>query len=289
MRSLATALLIALAAFSAFAATDAQLLADAKAAMRRGDNEQAVKLLEQAIAMKPNVAEYHLYLGQAYGGQAQKAGMFGGLGFAKKSLAALERAVELDPNHTDARLGLIDFYMVAPGFAGGDKDKALQQAAEIKKRSSLDGHRAFGRIYTRQKKLDLARNEYVMLVRENPTLPKAHYYLGNFLLSQKDWKGALHEYEYALKLDANYMPAYFRIGVTAAQSQSDYAHGEETLRKYLGYTPADDEPSHASAWYYLGMIQEKQGKKAEAKQSYTNAQKLAPESKDVKEALKRVS
>jgi tetratricopeptide (TPR) repeat protein len=289
MRTFATAVLSIFVTFSTFAATDTQLFTDAKAAMRRGDNEQTAKLLEQAIAIKPNVAEYHYYLGGAYGNQAQKAGMFGGIGLGKKALSEFQRAVELDPNYLQARLALIDFYMVAPSFIGGDKDKALEQAAEIKKRDALEGHRAYGRIYNRQKKTDLARKEYVDAVREQPNSAKAHFYLGNYYYQQKDWPNALHEYDYALKLDPNYMPAYFRIGAHAASSESNYARGEEALRKYLGYTPGDEEPSLASAWYYLGMIQEKQGKKADAKQSYLNAQKLAPSSKDINEALKRVS
>ncbi len=289
MRSLAIALLATFVTFSTFAATDAQLFADGKAAQRKGDTEQAVKLFEQAIAQKPTVAEYHYYLGVNYGSQAQKAGMFGGLSLGKKALAEFLRAVELDPNYLDARLALIDFYMVAPGFVGGDKDKAKLQAAEIKKRDALEGHRAYGRIYNREKKTDLARKEYVDAVREQPTSPKAHLYLGTFYASQKDWANSLHEFEYALKLDPNYMLAWFRLGHHAATSESNYARGEEALRKYLIYTPADNEPSHASTWYYIGMIQEKQGKKADAKQSYLNAQKLAPTSKDVAAALKRVS
>jgi len=289
MRPLATAFLAAAIAVSASAATDTQLVADAKAALQRGDVDQATKLYEQAVAMKPNDAKYHYYLGGAYGRQAQDAGIFSAMGLAKKTKAEFERAVQLDPNYLDARLALIDFYMIAPGIAGGDEDKALAHAAEIKKRNALDGHRAYGRIYTRQKKTELAQKEYVEAVREQPASPKAHYYLGNFYLSQKDWKNSLHEYEYALKLDPNYMPAHFRVGVHAANSGSNYARGEEELRKYLGYTPAEDEPGLASAWYYLGLIQEKQGKKADAKQSFLQAQKLAPGSKDVKEALKRVS
>ena len=257
--------------------------------MRRGDNEQAAKLFEQALKLKPNSAEYHYHLGGAYGNQAQKAGMFGGLGLAKKSKAELERAVQLDPNYLEARFALIDFLSIAPGIVGGSMEKALEHAAEIKKRDAIDGHRAYGRIYTRQKKTDLARKEYVDAVRENPNSPKAHYFLGNFLVNEKDWSGSLHEYEYAIKLDPAYMPPWFRIGYHATKSESNYARGEESLRKYLGHTPADDEPSLASAWYYLGMLQEKQGKKAEARQSYGNALKLAPASKDVSEALKRVS
>ena len=37
------------------------------------------------------------------------------------------------------------------------------------------------------------------------------------------------------------------------------------------------------------MIQEKQGKKAEARQSYLKAQALSPDMKDLGDALKRVS
>lgn len=289
MRSLATALFITLVAFSASAATDGQLLADGRAAMQRGDIEQAAKLFEQAVAMKPNVAQYHYYLGGAYGRQAQSAGMFGGVGLAKKAKTELERAVQLDPNYTDARFALIDFYLFAPGFLGGSEEKAVAQAAELKKRDALDGHRAQARLYLHQKKTDLARKEYVDAVREQPGSAKAHYFLGRYLLTEKNWDGSLHELEMAVKLDPGFMPSYYRIGEHAADSGTNFARGEEAMRKYLAYTPAENEPSHANAWFNLGAIQEKQGRKADARQSYLNAQKLAPKSKAVSEALKRVS
>ena len=84
------------------------------------------------------------------------------------------------------------------------------------------------------------------------------------------------------------MSTYFRIGHLAARSESNYARGEESLRKYIGFKPADDEPRVGVAWYWLGMIQEMQGKKAEAKQSYLMAQKLAPDLNEATEALKRM-
>ena len=93
----------------------------------------------------------------------------------------------------------------------------------------------------------------------------------------------------ALKLDAAFMPTYFRLGQQAVRSGTNPIRGEESLRKYLAYKPADNEPGHGSAWYWLGQLQEKQGRKAEAKTSYSNALKLAPTSDDVKAALKRVS
>jgi TolA-binding protein len=72
-------------------------------------------------------------------------------------------------------------------------------------------------------------------------------------------------------------------------TNSNFAQGEEALRKYLAYTPKSGEPSHARAHYWLGQIFEKQGKKAEAKASFATSLKLNPNQKDVAEALKRVS
>jgi tetratricopeptide (TPR) repeat protein len=288
MRHLATALLLWIA-FCAHAATDADLTAAGRAALDRGDLDQAVAQLQKAIAFNPNNFDAHYSLGMAYGRSAQKAPIFSKLSLAKNAKDEFVRAVEINPNSVDARLRLIEFYVAAPAIVGGGEDKALEQAADLMKRDALDGHRAYARIYTIQKKYDLAVKEMVDAVRANPKSAKAHYFLGNALLNQKNWPASLHEYEMTLSLDAAYMPAYFRIAQHAAQSESNYARGEEAVRKYLAYKPADDEPGLGSAWYWLGMIQEKQGRNAEARQSYTNAQKLAPELKDAAEALKRVS
>lgn len=288
MRHFAAVFLILIAS-STLAATDVESIAAGRAALDRGDLDQAIAHLEKAVALKPANSEAHYYLGDAYGRKAQKAGAFSGMSLVNKAKAEWLRAVELNPNSVNARLALIAFYIAAPGIVGGSEAKALEQAAEVKKRDALDGHRAYARIYTLQKKLDLAVKEMAEAVREQPQSAKAHYFLGNALLNQKDWDGSLREYQTALSIDAAYMPAYFRLGQRSAQSESDYARGEESIRKYLGYRPADDEPRLASAWYWLGMIQEKQGKKAAARESYINAQKLQPDLKDLAEALKRVS
>jgi tetratricopeptide (TPR) repeat protein len=234
-------------------------------------------------------AQEQYRLGTEYGREAMKANMFSAMSLASKMKDALLRAVELDPDFLPARLSLIEFYSQAPALAGGDKDKAMEQAAEIAKRDALEGHRALARIYTLQEKHDLAVKEMSEAARSNPKSAKAQYYLGNAYLNQKDWKGALQAYESALALDPAYMPTYLRIGNHAARSESNYARGEEALRKYLAYKPTDAEPGHAGAWFWLGTIQEKQGRKAEARQSYLNAQKLLPEMKELPEALKRVS
>jgi tetratricopeptide (TPR) repeat protein len=287
MRKLAFVLFV-LAAAHLYAGS-AELVAAGETALDAKDYEKAEELFEKAVAAEPNNARYHYLLGGAYGEHAQNANVFKQAMLASKTKEQFEKAVALDPNFLDARFALIDYYLIAPSFMGGSEEKAQQQAAEIKKRDALNGHRALGRIYMRQKKTDLARKEYVDAVREQPNSAKAHYFLAGFLLNDKNWSGSQHELEMALKLDPAYMPTYYRIGQHAARSETNYARGEEALRKYLAYEPADNEPEHAGTWYWLGQIQEKQGKKADAKQSYAKALKLAPQSKEFKEALKRMS
>lgn len=261
-----------------------------KVAMAQNDTEAAEGYLVKAVEKKPNSAEAHFWLGNVYGSQAQKANLFKKASLASKTRAEFETAVKLDPNFIDARLGLVDYYILAPGFMGGSEEKAMQQAAEIKKRDALQGHRAYARIYTRQKKTDLARTELINAVREQPQSPKAHNYLASFYVNaDKNFPAALAEAENALKVDPNYMPAHFRIGQIAALSGTNFNRGEEELKKYLAYTPGTNEPDLASTYYFLGMVYEKQGKKAEAKQSYAAALKMNPQSKAFNEAMKRVS
>ena len=285
-----TLLLCLFLSASLFAATTAaEYGAAGKAALEKREDQKAADLLAKAVELDPNNADYHYLLGGAYGRLALKANVLKQASLAKKTKGALERAVTLDPNHMEARFALIQYYLMAPAIVGGGEEKAYAQANDLRKRNALEGHRAWARIYTHQKKTDLARKELVEAVREQPNSARAHYYLAGFYLNEKNWTASQHEYDMALKLDPSYMPTYFRIGQLAARSGTNYARGEEMLRKYLGHKPAEGEPGHAATWYWLGQLQEKQGRRAEARASYSRAIALAPGDKDVTEALKRVS
>ena len=286
MRSILV-VLAALVALPLLAQTS--LIEQGRAAMNRNDADAAATLLEKAVAQNPKSAEAHYLLGSAYGSQAQKASIFGQASLAGKTKDEFEKAVALDPNLLDARYGLVQFYTMAPGIIGGSYDKAFAQVGEIKKRDPLMAHRAAAFIYSQQKKPDEARNEYLAEVREFPKSARAHIDLGVSYIGQKNFKAAGDEFELAVKVDPAYMPGYFRLGQISVFTSSNYGRGEELLRKYLAYTPKEDEPSLARAHYWLGQLFEKQGKKAEAKASFATSLKLNPAQKDVAEALKRVS
>ena len=282
------AVLMALAVVSVSAQTE--LIQQATTAMSHGDNDTAITILEKATAQDPNSADAHFYLSTAYGSKGQQLGMLHGLKFVPKAKAECEKAVALNPKHVDARFGLVEFYAAAPRLVGGWYQKAFEQAKEIRAIDPVVGHRAFAFIYLQQKKLDLAKKEYTEAIREQPNSAKAYTYFGQFLENvEKNYPDATAQFEMALKVDPNHIPALYHLGKTAALANANLPRGEEALRKYLTYTPKPSEPPLSIAYYFLGVVYEKEGKKPEAKKSYEAALKLNPTQKQATEALKHAS
>lgn len=282
------AILAALAAVSLFAQTT--LIEQGRAAISRGDSAAAIDILEKAVAQSPKSAEAHFTLGNAYATTVQARGMFAAAKYASRIKDEWEKAAALDPRYVEARYALIQVYAGAPGIMGGSYEKAFEQAKEIKAIDPIFGHRAYGFIYVQQKKLDLANKEYADAIREEPNLPKAHTYFGQYLVNvEKNYTAAFAEFETALKLDPSHMAAFYHLGRAASLANTNLARGKEAVTKYLAYTPKENEPALANAYYVLGAICEKEGKKAEAKQAYEAALKLNPTLKQALEALSRVS
>jgi tetratricopeptide (TPR) repeat protein len=101
--------------------------------------EQAVSLFEDATRLDAQNAEYHLWLGRAYGYRARQVNESEQFFLARKVRKHLEKAVELNPDQVDARLDLLDYYLQAPSLLGGGVDKAKVQAEEIVKRDPQQG------------------------------------------------------------------------------------------------------------------------------------------------------
>lgn len=95
------------------------------------NEEKAVDLAEQALKLDPSNAEHHYILGAAHGMKAREAGVIKQAFLAGKIKNAFSKAVELNPKHLQARIGLAQFYMMAPGVMGGDKDKASEHVEAI--------------------------------------------------------------------------------------------------------------------------------------------------------------
>ncbi|GEM_PF-1925119 len=99
---------------------------------------EAIKKLEVAVEIDPQVAEYHHILAKSYGRQAERTNWFKAVTFAKKTLLHLEIAAELDSQNIDILEDLMDYYQEAPGFLGGDTKKAHKIGDLINKINSSE-------------------------------------------------------------------------------------------------------------------------------------------------------
>jgi tetratricopeptide (TPR) repeat protein len=255
-------------------------------AFNEGLYDEASEYLEEATEADDRQAAYFEWYGKALGNVAQKSNMVRQGMLAPKMKAAWERAVQLDPKSTGPRLSLVEYYMQAPGFMGGSKEKAEATAREIMALDPAEGHRVLGSIYARNKKVAEAEKEYLEAARLNPQYKNA---LVGFYLAEQQHEKAFVLLEEALKKSPDDMLVQYQVGRTSAVSGLRLEQGEAALRKYLTYTPKPNEPSLAGANMRLGQILEKKGNKPAAKKHYDTALKLDATLKEAKEGLSRVS
>ncbi len=241
-----------------------------------GDTAGAVAWMEKSVALEEANAEYHLWLGRAYGSQAIRASVLKQPALARKVKKEFERASELDPDNLEARFALIEYSLQAPGILGGSLKKAEEEAREIRKRDGFEGHRAFGRLDEHRKDFDEALREYDRAAAEFPGRAEPSYWAGALHARNKDYAKAFGVYERLLERDPAQMAACYQIGRLAVLSGQRLERGEECLKLYLRHDPKPDEPSLASTHYRLGLLYEKKGDRDLARREYTAALDLDP-------------
>ncbi|UCG50728.1 MAG: tetratricopeptide repeat protein [Candidatus Latescibacterota bacterium] len=254
-------------------------------ALRDGDNDKAIELLEKAVSMDETNPGYHLVLGQAYVQKLQTVTMFEKATFAAKVKGEFEKAVEVDPEHVGARVALASFYLQAPPIAGGSVKKAKEHAEVIKNLDPTQGHGFMAQIYVKEKDYAAAEIEYEALVALSPDDPDIHYQLGMLHQSTEDFDKAFAAFEKALSLDPDHTASLYQMGRTGVFSGENLERCIECMKTYLGKELHPGNPSKAAAHWRLGMLYEKMGDKDLARKEYETALELEPENEEAKKSL----
>ncbi|HVT36284.1 MAG TPA: hypothetical protein VHE37_11895, partial [Nevskiaceae bacterium] len=129
---------------------------------------EAVAHLRSAVQLAPRNAGYHNQLGDALAKYIDDVTVFRKPTVARQLRDEYIRAIELDPEMLDARESLLQFYVRAPGFVGGDLDKAREQAREIARRDAARGYKAYGDVDAADDRFDAAAREYRQALQLNP-------------------------------------------------------------------------------------------------------------------------
>ncbi|CAN5746744.1 hypothetical protein BH18ACI5_BH18ACI5_05330 [soil metagenome] len=109
----------------------------------------ALPSAEKAVALDGKNAAYRWQLAQVVGEIASSASVFKQMGLAKRFKREAEAVLALNPRHTGALVGLMEYYYRAPGIIGGDKNKATQISDQILAIDAVDGYLAKVRLLSR--------------------------------------------------------------------------------------------------------------------------------------------
>ncbi len=248
--------------------------------------DKAVKEMEQAVALEPSNAMYHLWLGRAYGARAENR-IFG-FNDARRVLREFMKAGELDPSNITVRFDLLEFYAQAPGIVGGSKDKAWMEAEAISKLNPVRGFTARATIYEHEKKWKMAEKEYVQATLEYPSDADAFKDLAQFLLGREDFEGALSNAGEALELDSFSDQSLFIQAVSSIQLGQDLEKAREILLDLTEKSLGDSSPSFEDVYYWLGIHYFNEGEKEKSKDAFESVLVYNPDYKKTEDYLSRL-
>lgn len=137
-----------IAAFGQVLAADARdetaLLYTGKAVLQQERFEEAIPYFERLTQAYPKNPDYWMWLGRAAGLSASRASVFRAKGFVKVLRASFGKALELDPDHAEAHIAMVQFYAEAPFIVGGSMKKSRAEAEAAAQSDKASGDLAWG-------------------------------------------------------------------------------------------------------------------------------------------------
>ena len=247
-----------------------------KSFLKVRDWDSAIREMEQTVQMRPS-AQNHLWLGRAYGAKASHVFFFSAPGWARRVLKEFETARTLSPDNLDVRFDLLEYYLEAPGFLGGGKDKANAEAVAIAKQDPRKGPLARSIILSKEKKWDMAKKELIQATIDFPNYAAAFKDLADFLFDRKDYGGAIQMSRKALALDKESNGSRLIIAAANIRLRTDLEESETILRSLASGPLTDNDPAFEEVYYWLGEYYLAKGDKAKAKEAFGKALLFNPE------------
>lgn len=142
-------------------------------------------------------------------------------------------------------------------------------------------------------RLEEAERYLLRALEESPRDPDYHFELANLYAAHYDeWqdqpghpeaqyflKNAAHEFEQAVMLRPDFIPALFNLGVIY-KKQSRFELAREKFRQVL-----ENDPQSVQAWMQIGSTYEEQGFFDEARDAYLNAREIDFYNPDIAAAM----
>jgi len=203
--------------------------------------DEAVAHMERAVDLDKQNADYYYGLGAAYGVKAQRSGMIKQAFLAPKAKKAFLRAIELNNQHIPARIGLIQYYLMAPGIMGGDEELAARHIDTLVLQDEVVGRTFRARMLEREKKVTEAEKELKTALDHHPQSERAWRSLGSFYLRTGKPDDALRSFQSYAALRPDTADVYDAIGeayLKKGDSRSALAQFEKALALDPAFGPS---------------------------------------------------
>ncbi len=250
------------------------------------NEDEAVDNMEKAVELVPLNADYQYGYGAAVGMKAQNSGVLKQAFLAPKVKRAFLRAVELNPKHVHARIGLAQYYVKAPSIMGGDEEKGWQELDTAIALDEYQGRVAKAGLLMSEKKFDNAEQELKMLTSRFPRDWRSWNSLSNFYIRQNRGDGGIAAANQFVALRPDTAESFKSLGQAQLQ-KGDYDAALGSLKKALAL-----DKDYLTAVYLLGKTYQAKGMKNEARESYLRTLELNPWKslrKEVEKNLKDLS
>jgi Tfp pilus assembly protein PilF len=232
------------------------------------DYDKAVDETERAVELNSNNAGFQYNYGAALGMKAQNAGIFKKAILAPKIKSAFLRAVELNPKHTQARLGLAQYYLIAPSIMGGDEAEGWKQIDEVIKLDEFTGRTAKAGFLLNAKKNDEAEKEFKTLASSKPSDWRVWHRFGYFCMRLDRYDNAVEHFKKYVDLRPDTADSYQSLA-EALLKKGNVDLAMSNINKSLSI-----DKEYVPAIISLGEAYQAKGQKKEAKETYAKAMSI---------------
>jgi superkiller protein 3 len=221
--------------------------------LNEGNGHAAAAALDHAVQLAPKDPQALYYQGRAH---------------SLIAIDAYRELYQLDPDSA-----LVHRALAESLSASGQPQKAIDQfqAALQKQPTNADLYEELGEEEQKVSRFAEAEAAYQQELKLNPHSAVALYNLGKIQVDQAQAATGVPLLQQALALHANAAPAEFYLGLGLAQLDRN----EEAAAAFQASLAAGPSPFIAqSAWYQLGRVDTRLGRKAEADHAFAQVQRM---------------
>ena len=209
--------------------------------LQKDRTRSAAAVLSELVAVAPNHADAHYYLGVALAKEHRKS----------EAIASFKRAGEKAPAFAEVHWALALLYNErGDGYAKAlaTAEKGLQLAGQ-----SGYGHFVLGFVLCSRGDNENAKTALRKALELNPGLAHAHYYLALVYLRLQDDERAMAAMEQTIAADPGYTPAYYSLGTLYART-GRVAEGARMIELFQQLSSATMDEDHYRRLLYRQAV-----------------------------------